>query len=86
MDGLITENVIVLIYWLDKVEYVLKGRQGYHNNQLSKNCNHEEDQRAPFNAKVDGEKFSLLQSSSWRLMAPLQWQIFLPILKQCNII
>ena len=39
MDGLIPENVKVLIYWLTQVEYMRKGKQGDHNI-LFKNCNH----------------------------------------------
>ena len=31
MDGILPENLKVLIYWLSRVEYMLKGRQGDHN-------------------------------------------------------
>ena len=37
MDGLLPENVRVLIYWLAQVEFVREGRKGDHNIQFQKN-------------------------------------------------
>ena len=54
MDGLLPENVKVLIQWIYRVEYVRKKMQGDHN-VLFKKCNHQEDQSAPFHTQVYGE-------------------------------
>ena len=77
MDGLLPENVKVLIYCIARVEYVRKGRQGDHNIQFQKHCDHQEYQRAPFHAQVVGDNFYPLQYSAWPLISSVQRQICL---------
>ena len=77
MNGLISENVKLLIYWIAQVEYVRKGRQGDHNIRLRKKCNHQEDQRASFHTQVVGDKSCQRKVSEWTLMGLLQSHFFL---------
>ena len=76
MDGLIPEKFKVVIYWFAWVEYVRKGRQGEQNIQFQNNCNHQEDQSAPFHTQAAREKFCPIEGSELHLMASLQGRVF----------
>ena len=77
MDGLLTENVKVIIYWLTIFEYVRKGSQGDHIIPFQKNNVIISKITAIFHTEVVGEKFCQLQGSEWPLMASVQTQVFL---------
>ena len=54
-----------------------KGWQGDHNIRSQKNCNHWEDQRAPFHTQFFGKRLCQLQGSAWTLIDSVQRQLFL---------